>query len=71
MVADRDVGENARFNLHLRDARGGAIPTGEKGPIFDVFPKEAMGSTPVIVKVMDAAALDFEDPNANSFAFQS
>ncbi|KAB7498891.1 Cadherin-23 [Armadillidium nasatum] len=66
IVSDEDVGENARFSLHLE----GDHMTEKIREVFEVFPKEAVGRTPVIIKVKNGTALDFEDPLANKFLFK-
>ncbi|RXG71807.1 Cadherin-23 [Armadillidium vulgare] len=66
IVSDEDVGENARFSLHLESDH----MTEKIREVFEVFPKEAVGRTPVIIKVKNGTALDFEDPLANKFLFK-
>lgn len=63
VVSDGDVGENARFSLHLEDIFG------SKG-VFSIFPEMAVGRTPVIIKVADSSRLDFENPDSSKFLFK-
>ncbi|KAK7083296.1 hypothetical protein SK128_010007 [Halocaridina rubra] len=63
VVSDGDVGENARFSLHIEDIFG------SKG-VFSIFPETAVGRTPVIIKVADSSRLDFEDPDSSKFLFK-
>ena len=61
VVSDEDVGENAKFSLHLEsNVRG----------VFAIFPENAVGRTPVIIKVVNGSALDYENPEANHFTFR-
>ncbi|GLG95417.1 Uncharacterized protein GBIM_02385, partial [Gryllus bimaculatus] len=53
VAEDRDVGENARFRLRLRAA-------GAAEGAFAVLPTAATGRVPVVIKVVDAAALDYD-----------
>lgn len=63
IVNDNDVGENARFNLILKDVYN------SEG-VFSVYPVSAVGRTPVLIKVADASRLDFEDEQHRTFVFQ-
>ncbi|KAK8778265.1 hypothetical protein V5799_020393 [Amblyomma americanum] len=63
VVNDNDVGENARFGLHLRNINN-------SDGVFSVYPLSAVGRTPVLIKVADASRLDYEDENARTFVFQ-
>ncbi|XP_077533203.1 cadherin 74A [Haemaphysalis longicornis] len=63
VVNDNDVGENARFGLHLRDVNN-------SNGVFSVYPPSAVGRTPVLIKVADASRLDYEDENSRTFVFE-
>lgn len=52
-VSDGDIGDNAAFRLHLRDIRN-------MRNAFSVYPKEARGKVPVVIKVTDPTALDYD-----------
>lgn len=53
VVDDRDVGDNARYRLQLR---------GPAAAAFTVQPQEGEGRTPVLLRVSNPAALDYEQP---------
>lgn len=63
-VDDRDMGENSRYQLSLRNVRNSENT-------FIVSPVEAQGRTPVVVKVLDSKRLDYdvEDPELRKFEF--
>lgn len=65
IVADTDIGNNARFSLLIEDLD-------DKNPAsaaFSVSPAEAIGRTPVIVKVINSDLLDFENELHKTFVF--
>ncbi|XP_068081067.1 cadherin-87A [Anabrus simplex] len=65
MVAhDRDVGDNARYSLKLRNVRNAA-------GAFTVHPSNATGRSPVVVRVADVQGLDYDvdDPNLREVVF--
>lgn len=62
VVADMDVGDNAKFSLFLEDVQN------SEG-VFTVFPSTAVGRTPVIIRVADATKLDYELPDKRIFIF--
>lgn len=38
--------------------------------MFGVFPSVAIGRTPVIIRIIDANKLDYEDPESRLFVFK-
>ncbi|XP_034950821.1 cadherin EGF LAG seven-pass G-type receptor 1 isoform X2 [Chelonus insularis] len=56
IVSDDDVGDNAKFNLSLRDAPG--YPGISRA--FKVNPENAHGRVPVVIKVKDPQVLDYD-----------
>lgn len=62
IVNDNDVGDNAKFSLHLRNINN------SEG-VFTVYPSSAVGRTPVLIKVADASRLDYENENQREFLF--
>ncbi|XP_053956622.1 cadherin-23 isoform X1 [Anastrepha ludens] len=64
-VDDRDMAENSRYELTLRDVKN------SKG-IFAVSPREAQGRTPVVVRILNSTKLDYdvEDPELRQFDFE-
>ena len=60
---DRDVSKNAKFSLYLEPV----TPNSEG--VFYVYPKSAIGKTPVIIRVKDPQRLDHEDELAKEFIF--
>ncbi|XP_035214777.1 cadherin-related family member 1-like [Stegodyphus dumicola] len=63
VVTDTDVGDNAKFNLELEDVLN-------SDGMFAVFPSEAIGRTPVIIRINNASALDYEIPEKRIFIFK-
>lgn len=61
-VSDGDLGEHAAFSLSLEDIS----PSGSEG-VFTVFPKTVVGRSPVILKVVDSARIDYENKDAKHF----
>lgn len=61
-VDDRDMGENSRYQLKLQDVSNAA-------GVFAVSPTEAQGRTPVVVKVLNASQLDYDNPAQRTFEF--
>lgn len=61
-VDDRDMGENSRYQLKLQDVSNAA-------GVFTVFPTEGQGRTPVVVRVLDASRLDYDNPAQREFKF--
>ncbi|KAH8322014.1 hypothetical protein KR059_000394 [Drosophila kikkawai] len=63
-VDDRDMGDNSRYQLSLRDVANAA-------GVFAVSPTEALGRAPVVVKVLNASRLDYDvpDPALRKFEF--
>ncbi|XP_030081476.1 cadherin-23 [Drosophila hydei] len=61
-VDDRDMGENSRYQLKLQDVSKAA-------GVFAVSPTEAQGRTPVVVKVLNASQLDYDNPAQRTFEF--
>lgn len=53
VVNDRDVGENARYTLKLRDVQNSA-------GTFTVHPSVATGRTPVVIRVAKVKGLDYD-----------
>ncbi|XP_017481610.1 PREDICTED: cadherin-23, partial [Rhagoletis zephyria] len=64
-VDDRDMGENSRYELALRDVKN------SKG-IFAVTPTEAQGRTPVVVRILNSTKLDYDvdDADLRHFEFE-
>ena len=64
VVHDRDVGDNARYTLKLRDVKNSA-------GIFTVHPTSATGRTPVVIRVVNVKGLDYDvtDPNLREIIF--
>ncbi|KAG0425436.1 hypothetical protein HPB47_027381 [Ixodes persulcatus] len=62
IVNDNDVGDNAKFSLHLRNINN------SEG-VFSVYPSSAVGRTPVLIKVADASHLDYENESQREFVF--
>ncbi|KDR10809.1 Cadherin-23 [Zootermopsis nevadensis] len=64
VVNDRDVGENARYTLKLRDVKNSA-------GTFTVHPSVATGRTPVVIRVANVKGLDYdvEDPSLRKIVF--
>jgi hypothetical protein len=64
VVNDRDVGENARYNLRLRDVHNSA-------GTFTVHPSSATGRTPVVIRVANVEGLDYDvsDPSLRRIVF--
>ena len=64
-VNDRDMGNNSRYALVLRDIKN-ALDT------FAVSPAEAQGRTPIVVKVLNSSHLDYdvEDEQKRYFSFE-
>jgi hypothetical protein len=64
VVNDRDVGENARYTLQLRDVHNSA-------GTFTVHPPVATGRTPVVIRVANVKGLDYdvEDPSLRKIVF--
>ncbi|XP_023233383.1 cadherin-23-like [Centruroides sculpturatus] len=62
VVSDMDVGDNAKFSLHLEDVLN-------SNGVFSVFPTTAIGRTPVIIKVIDTSKLDYEHLDKQMFIF--
>ncbi|XP_037949446.1 cadherin-23 [Teleopsis dalmanni] len=64
-VDDRDMGENSRYQLSMRDIENSAN-------VFAVSPEEAQGRTPVVVRVLDSSKLDYdvEDASKRYFEFE-
>jgi hypothetical protein len=64
VVNDRDVGENARYNLRLRDVHNSA-------GTFTVHPSSAIGRTPVVIRVANVKGLDYDvpDPSLRTIVF--
>jgi hypothetical protein len=64
VVNDRDVGENARYNLRLRDVHNSART-------FTVHPSSATGRTPVVIRVANVEGLDYDvsDPSLRRIVF--
>ncbi|XP_057327404.1 cadherin-23 isoform X2 [Microplitis mediator] len=67
VVSDDDVGDNAKFRLALRDAPG--YPGISRA--FSVTPEFAQGRVPVVIKVRDPQALDYDvdDPTKRELEF--
>ncbi|XP_015043174.2 cadherin-87A [Drosophila pseudoobscura] len=63
-VDDRDMGENSRYQLALRNVAN-------SDAVFAISPTEAQGRVPVVVKVLDASRLDYDvpDPSQRKFEF--
>ncbi|XP_033608058.1 cadherin-87A, partial [Cryptotermes secundus] len=64
VVNDRDVGENARYNLRIRDVHNSA-------GTFTVHPTTATGRTPVVIRVANVEGLDYDvsDPSLRRIVF--
>ncbi|XP_050337354.1 cadherin-23 [Bactrocera neohumeralis] len=64
-VDDRDLGDNSRYELALRDVKN------SKG-VFTVSPKEAQGRTPVVVRILNSTKLDYDvdDAALRQFEFE-
>lgn len=62
VVSDMDVGDNAKFSLHLENVL-------HSNGVFSVFPTTAIGRTPVIIKVVDTSKLDYEQLDKKMFIF--
>ncbi|XP_004530778.1 cadherin-23 [Ceratitis capitata] len=64
-VDDRDMGENSRYELALRDIKN------SKG-IFSVSPKMAQGRVPVVVRILNSTMLDYDvaDASLRQFEFE-
>lgn len=64
VVNDRDVGENARYNLRLRDVHN-SVGT------FTVHPSSSTGRTPVVIRVANVKGLDYDvpDPSLRTIVF--
>lgn len=52
-VIDEDLGSNSRYELSLRNVKN------SEG-VFDVFPTQGEGKTPIVVKIMDSSKLDYD-----------
>ena len=65
VVSDSDIGDNARFELSLQDLDLKNPATAA----FSVTPAEAVGRTPVILKVINSNRLDFENEDKRVFEF--
>ncbi|XP_068148728.1 cadherin-87A [Drosophila tropicalis] len=63
-VDDRDMGENSRYQLALRDVSNSA-------GVFGISPTEAQGRTPVVVRVLNSSRLDYDVsvPDQRKFEF--
>ncbi|XP_067646126.1 cadherin-87A [Eurosta solidaginis] len=63
-VDDRDLGENSRYALSLRDIKNSK-------DIFAVSPESAHGRTPVVVRVLNSTKLDYDvaEPELRHFQF--
>ncbi|KAM7355169.1 cadherin 74A isoform 1-T1 [Cochliomyia hominivorax] len=63
-VDDRDMGNNSRYSLVLRDIKN-SMNT------FAVSPTEAQGRTPIVVKVLNSSHLDYDvdDVEKREFSF--
>ena len=63
VVNDGDVSSNAEFNLQLEDVLN------SEG-VFSVYPTRAIGRTPVIIRVVNPEALDYEQESGRNFIFR-
>ena len=63
IVNDGDVAQNAQFNLELENVKN------SEG-VFTVYPKTAVGRTPVIIRVANPDALDYETEEGRTFLFK-
>jgi hypothetical protein len=64
VVNDRDVGENSRYTLRLRDVQNSA-------GTFTVHPSSATGRTPIVIRVANVKGLDYDvlDPSLRTIVF--
>ena len=63
VVNDGDVSGNAEYNLELESVLN------SEG-VFSVYPTRAIGRTPVIIRVVNPDALDYELESGRSFVFK-
>ena len=64
VVVDADVSRNAEYDLVIED-----VSANSEG-VFDVYPRRAVGRTPVIVRVANPDRLDYESPEGSRFVFR-
>ncbi|XP_037084523.1 cadherin-23-like [Pollicipes pollicipes] len=62
LVSDSDAGAGSRFQLRLQDVQ-------HSDGVFEIFPTEAEGRAPVIIKVADSSRLNYEREEDRQFAF--
>ncbi|RWS14502.1 cadherin-23-like protein [Dinothrombium tinctorium] len=65
VVSDSDIGDNAKFSLEIEDVN----PNNPASKAFVVSPTVAIGRTPIIIKVINADLLDYEDEVKRVFFF--
>jgi len=58
VVDDNDVGENAHYKLELRSTTENI----DLSEVFTIQPSTGAGHTPVLIRVKDPEALDFDEP---------
>lgn len=65
IVNDRDLGENSKYNLSLRNVKN-------SDNIFTITPSQGEGRAPIVVKVLNSERLDYDlaEENDREFVFE-